>query len=174
MNLGRLLQFGVPPLELALRAIVIYFALLAALRVFGKREVGQFTLFDLVLVLLVANAVQPAITGPDTSLGGGVIIILSLLLANFLVSQLDRVPLLHRIFMLKPTDLVKDGKYLEREMDLEDIDKDEIEMAMREHGIDDIKEVKRAVLEADGSISIIGKDQGPAYRRRRRRYRRRT
>ena len=74
MDLGRLLQFGVPPLELALRAVVIYVVLLAALRIFGKREVGQFTLFDLVLVLLVANAVQPAITGPDSSLGGGIVI----------------------------------------------------------------------------------------------------
>jgi uncharacterized membrane protein YcaP (DUF421 family) len=174
MDLGRLLHFGVPPWELALRAVVIYFVLLAALRLFGKREVGQFTLFDLVLVLLVANAVQPAITGPDSSLAGGVVIIVSLVVANFLVAQLDRIPLLHRFFMLRPTELVRNGAYLTREMELEDIDKDEVEMAIREHGLDDVKQVKRAVLEADGSISIIGKDDSGRYRRRRRRYRRRT
>ena len=174
MDLGRLLHFGVPPLELALRAVVIYFALLLALRLFGKREVGQFTLFDLVLVLLVANAVQPAITGPDASLGGGLVIIASLLVANFLVAQLDRIPVLHRFFMLRPTELVRNGAYLKREMELEDIDADEVEMAIREHGLDDVKQVKRAVLEADGSISIIGKDESGRYRRRRRRYRRRA
>ncbi len=75
-------EFVVPPWELAFRAALIYIALVVALRVFGKREVGQFTLFDLVLVLLVANAVQPAMTGPDTSLGGGLVIIATLLLVN--------------------------------------------------------------------------------------------
>ena len=64
-------ELHVPAWELMVRATVIYLALLVALRLFGKREVGQFTLIDLVLILLVANAVQPAMTGPDVSLTGG-------------------------------------------------------------------------------------------------------
>ena len=169
-----MLQSAVPYGELVLRSVVIYLGLLIGLRIFGKREVGQFTLFDLVLVLLVANAVQPAITGPDTSLLGGLVIIASLLLANFAVSMLDRVPALHALLAGTPTDLVRDGEYLRPEMEEEDVDEDEIQMAMREHGIDELKQVKRAVLEPDGSISIIGTDEqvGPR-RRRRRRYRRR-
>ena len=71
----QLFHFGVPFWQLIVRSAVIYLVLLAALRLFGKREVGQFTLYDLVLILLVANAVQPAMTGPDASLGGGMIII---------------------------------------------------------------------------------------------------
>jgi uncharacterized membrane protein YcaP (DUF421 family) len=165
---------AVPYGELVLRSVAIYFALLIGLRAFGKREVGQFTLFDLVLVLLVANAVQPAITGPDNSLVGGLVIITSLLLANFGVSVLDRVPVLHALFAGTPTDLVRDGEYLRAEMEKEDIGEAEIQMAMREHGIDDLKQVKRAVLETDGSISIIGMDdKAGARRRRRRRFRRR-
>ena len=165
---------AVPYGELVLRSVAIYFALLIGLRAFGKREVGQFTLFDLVLVLLVANAVQPAITGPDNSLVGGLVIIASLLLANFGVSLLDRVPVLHALFAGTPTDLVRDGEYLRAEMEKEDIGEAEIQMAMREHGIDDLKQVKRAVLETDGSISIIGMDdKAGARRRRRRRFRRR-
>src|SRR5438270_6486889 len=62
------LELGVPWWELALRAVVIYLVFFVGLRIFGKREIGQFTVFDLVLVLLVANALQPAMTGPDTSL----------------------------------------------------------------------------------------------------------
>ena len=71
-------------LELVVRAVVVYAALLIALRVFGKREVGQFTLYDLVFVLLVANALQPAMTGPDSSLTGGLVLIAALVLANLL------------------------------------------------------------------------------------------
>ena len=63
-----------------LRAVIIYAGLLLALRLFGKREVGQFTLYDLVFVLLVANALQPAMTGPDTSLAGGAVAASTLLL----------------------------------------------------------------------------------------------
>jgi len=85
-----MLNFGVPPWELVIRAVVIYAALLGALRLFGKREVGQFTLYDLVLVLLVANAVQPAMTGPDSSLAGGLVIIATLILLNFAIGRLDR------------------------------------------------------------------------------------
>jgi uncharacterized membrane protein YcaP (DUF421 family) len=64
---------GVPPLELVIRAALIYVVFFGALRLFGKREIGQFTLFDLALVLIAANALQPAITGPDSSITGGLI-----------------------------------------------------------------------------------------------------
>ncbi|HEV3232600.1 MAG TPA: DUF421 domain-containing protein, partial [Candidatus Dormibacteraeota bacterium] len=83
-----LLTPQVPILELMARSTVIYLALLIGLRWFGRREVGQFTLFDLVLILLVANAVQPAMTGPDASLTGGLVIIVTLLVLNFAVARL--------------------------------------------------------------------------------------
>ena len=152
---------------------MIYVALLAALRLFGKREVGQFTLFDLVLVLLVANAVQPAMTGPDSSLVGGLIIIASLILANFVVGQLDQFEFFHRLFTAPPTVLVQDGKMLARPCRREGVDLEELEMATREHGLERIDQVRLAVLESDGSISIVGADDAaPARRRRpRRRYR---
>src|SRR5438270_9005205 len=99
----QLFHFGVPFWQLIVRSAVIYLALLAALRVFGKREVGQFTLYDLVLILLVANAVQPAMTGPDNSLAGGVIIIAALILLNFVVGRLDRFGLFHRLLEPEPS-----------------------------------------------------------------------
>ena len=153
--------------------MVVYAALLVALRVFGKREVGQFTIFDLVFVLLVANALQPAMTGPDYSLTGGLALIVSLVGANFIVGQLDRVPAIHRLFTPAPSVVIKDGKYLKSTMDREGITEDEIEMAIREHGVEGAKDVKLAVLEADGSISVVSTDAKTPRRRRRVRFIRR-
>ena len=141
-----------------MRGVVIYVALLVALRLFGKREVGQFTLYDLVFILLVANALQPAITGPDTSIGGGLILIIALVLTNYLVGQLDRLPRFHSLFTPAPAVVVKDGKCIPHVMRREGVDQAEIEMAVREHGIMDLKDVKLGVLEPDGTISIVPSD----------------
>ena len=148
-----------------MRGVAIYLALLIALRLFGKREVGQFTLYDLVFILLVANALQPAITGPDNSVVGGLILIVALVLTNYGVGRLADVPQLHGLFSPPPALIVKDGQYLRRTMRREGVLPEEVEMAAREHGIDDIKHVERAVLEEDGSISIVGSGSGPRSKR---------
>jgi uncharacterized membrane protein YcaP (DUF421 family) len=122
---------------------------------FGKREVGQFTLYDLVFILLVANALQPAITGPDTSLGGGFVLIVTLVALNWLVGKLDNLPRFHRLFTPAPAVIMRDGKYLTDVMRREGVDQEEVEMAIREHGIADLKEVQLAVLEPDGTISVV-------------------
>ncbi len=166
------LQLGVPAWQLVVRSVVIYGVLLIGLRVFGKREVGQFTIFDLVLVLLVANAVQPAMTGPDSSVTGGVIIIVSLLLANLGVSRLDRIPFFHNLFTPSPTILIQDGKILTDNVRRENLDQGELEMAAREHGVEKIEQVKLGVLEADGSISIVSNDLETNHRKRRVRFNR--
>jgi uncharacterized membrane protein YcaP (DUF421 family) len=135
--------------------VLTYAALLIALRLFGKREVGQFTLYDLVFVLLVANALQPAMTGPDTSLTGGFVLIIALVGTNYLVGRFDRMPRFHRLFTPPPAIIVRDGQYLQDVMKKEGVDEPEVEMSMREHGITDMKDVQLAVLEPDGTISIV-------------------
>lgn len=167
-----LLKLQEPAWEIALRSVAVYAVLLAGLRIFGKREVGQFTLFDLVLVLLVANAVQPAMTGPDTSLTGGLIIIATLVLVNFGLSRLDRFAKVRRLLQSAPTPLVKNGRRLRQTMDREGVDDDELDTAIRGHGLEDVKQVRLAMLEPDGSISVIGTDQAPTSSRRRRIFRR--
>ena len=138
-----------------MRAFLIYAGLLLALRLFGKREVGQFTLYDLVFILLVANALQPAITGPDSSLLGGFILIVTLVSLNYGVGMLDNLPQFHRLFTPAPAVIVRDGKYLTDVMKREGVDQDEVEMSMREHGVTDMKDVQLAVLEPDGTISVV-------------------
>ena len=156
-------------LELVVRAVVVYVALLIALRLFGKREVGQFTLYDLVFVLLVANALQPAMTGPDSSLSGGLVLIAALVIANFVAGRLDRIDAFHRIFGSTPSVLIRDGKMVPATLEREGITADEVAMAIREHGVGELKDVKLGVLEPDGTISIVPTES--AMRRTRRRVR---
>jgi len=162
----------VPWWELIVRSAVIYFALIVALRLFGKRQIGQFTIFDLVLILLVANAVQPAMTGPDNSLVGGLIIIGSLVAVDGVVGLARaRVPIVNQLLEPRPTVLAEDGKWQTKAMEEQDVTLEDGEMALREHGIGDIKDVELAVLEADGSISVVPKDHSASGRRPRRRFR---
>lgn len=153
---------------LLLRSASIYLVLLLGLRLFGKREVGQFTLFDLVFVLLVANAVQPAMTGPDTSLGGGFVIIATLLLLNFSVSRLRvRFPLVERLLESKSVVVAEDGRWLHDVLRREGITGDECMATLREHGVASVEETTLVVLEADGSLSVVPKDRDVARGRRR-------
>lgn len=165
-----LFTFSIPAWQLVVRSLVIYLVFLTAFRVFGKREVGQFTLYDLVLVLLVANAVQPAMTGPDSSLGGGLIIIGVLVLLNFVLGRLDRYRFFHRMLAPSPRVIIRDGHYLAGPMRREGVDREQADMAIREHGLADVGGVQLGVLESDGTISIVPADARTIRTRRRVRY----
>lgn len=166
---------GTPPLELVIRAAIIYALFFAALRLFGKREVGQFTLFDLALVLLVANALQPAITGSDASIPGGLIVIVTIFSLNRAVAALRvRSSLVRRILEFGPTVIGRDGAWLLPVLVRQGLDLADVDAALREHGLDAVEQMKLATLEADGSISIVATDtaNNAGAKRRRRRYRR--
>lgn len=160
-------ELQVPAWELAVRATGIYLAVLLALRLFGKREVGQFTLIDLVLILLLANAVQPAMTGPDTSLTGGLVIIATLVIVNRAIAfARTRIPFVQRLVESTPTTLARDGAWVPGALDREELSEEDVTMALREHGLTDVSEVKLAVLEGDGMISIVPLDPSRVGHRR--------
>jgi uncharacterized membrane protein YcaP (DUF421 family) len=164
------------PPELVLRSVVVYLVFLAALRLSGKRELGQFTIFDLALVLLASNALQPAITGPDASLPAALIIIATLFTLNRLAAfARNRWPAVRRILDYAPTTVAQDGKWIEAAIEHEGLDPDDLAAAIREYGLESVDEVKLAVLEHDGSISVVPGTGAPVrMRTRRRRYRRRA
>jgi uncharacterized membrane protein YcaP (DUF421 family) len=168
-------QLGVGPIEIVVRTAVVYLIFLLFLRISGKRQLGQFTLFDIALVLLAANALQPAITGPDESLTGGVIIIFTIFALNRLIAEARvRVPLVKRLLEFEPTVIGRNGQWLKDELEKQGIDADDVDAALRAHGLERAEQMTLAVLEEDGSISIVpaeGEDN-PAARRRRRRYKR--
>lgn len=143
-------------LQIALRTGVIYLVVLIGVRLSGKREVGQMTPFDLTLLLLLSNSVQNAMTGPDTSLIGGMVAACTLLLVNYLVADLSGVNHRFRRFIQgEPSLLVHDGKIIESHMAREHVSMDELQRALREHGIATYHDVALAVLEVDGSISCL-------------------
>jgi len=145
---------------IALRTLAVYGAVFIGLRLMGKREIGQMTIFDLVVILLIANAVQNAMVGQDTSLQGGILAAAVLLVVNRLVAFLGlRSGRFGRLIEGTPTVLVQEGQFVEPHLRKEGVDKEELEMAAREHGMDSIKQVKLAVLEVDGSISIVPEGQ---------------
>ncbi len=151
-----MLELAVPAWNIALRTAAIYLVALLGLRLAGKREIGQMTVFDLVVLLLIANAVQNAMVGPDTSLTGGVLAAIVLLVLNSVVARLRlRWPRLRRLVEGTPTLLVLHGEVLGEHLRREGLDRETLDAALREHGVADMADVEIAVLEIDGSISVV-------------------
>lgn len=145
--------------EIVIRTLIIYAVVLLGLRVTGKRQLGQLAPLDLVLLLLISNAVQNAMVGPDTSLLGGVVSAITLLTAHSLFSRLRlRVPAFRRALSGEPTILIRDGQILSDNTKREEITEDELLSALREHGVEHATDVELAELEVDGSISVVPVD----------------
>ncbi|MFI5261370.1 MAG: DUF421 domain-containing protein [Candidatus Limnocylindrales bacterium] len=167
-------QLTVSPLELVLRTLIVYGIFFVLLRLSGKRELGQFTIFDLALVLLAANALQPAMTGPDSTVTGGLIVLITIFaLSGAIAFSRSRVPWVRHLVEFEPTTIGRDGTWLPAVVEEEELDQSDLGAALREHGLEDVRQVKLATLEEDGSISIVAYDgTGNATARRRRRTRR--
>lgn len=142
--------------DVILRTAVVYLFILLALRLAGKREIGQMTIFDLVLLLLLSNAVQNAMVGQNSSLLGGILAAVTLVAFNVLLSRArEHWPRLNRVIEGTPTVLVLHGKVVDANLRRERVDEDLLEQAVREHGVADLSSVDMAVLEVDGSISVV-------------------
>ena len=151
-------RLGAPLWAIAVRSAVVYLVVFGGLRLLGKRELGQMTVFDLVVILLLANAVQNAMVGPDTSLEGGLLAAAVLLALNHALGYLRlRSGWWRRIIEGTPTVLIRDGRYIQPHMRREDLGHEDVEEALREHGLKSVSDVAIAVLEVDGSISIVPK-----------------
>ena len=147
-------------LEIVLRTAMIYVVVLLGVRLSGKREVGQMTPFDLTLLLLISNSVQNAMTGPDNSLFGGIAAALTLLLLNYVIADLSGTNRRFRkLIEGRPSLLIHNGQLILAHMAKEHVSMDELERALREHGINNYRNVALGVLEVDGSISLLKYDE---------------
>lgn len=164
-----------PILDVVVRSVCVYLFMVIAIRLFGKNQLSQLNAGDVVLLLLISNAVQNAMVGENTSLEGGLVAALVLFVANFIVKRLMFSNRKFESFMEEdPVVLIKDGKVDENALNKVKISKDELEEAVREHGVDGIKKVKLSILEVDGNISVISEDEQSKqthYSRIKRKYR---
>ncbi|WP_410211443.1 DUF421 domain-containing protein [Aquirhabdus sp.] len=148
-----------PYLDVALRSLAVYLFMLIAIRLTGKKELSQLNTTDVVLILLISNAVQNAMVGTNTSLSGGLLAAGVLFLANYLLKKvMFKNKKLRNIISEHPEILIHDGIVNTAILDKLGISHDEIKEAMREHGVDKLTDVKLAMLEIDGNISIISGD----------------
>ena len=146
-------------LEILLRTLTVYFVVLVGVRLTGKREVGMMTPFDLTLLLLLSNSVQNAMTGPDNSLIGGIVAALTLLGLNYAIAEGAGMNRKFRKFVQgQPSLLIHDGQAIPAHMAKEHVTMDELMRALREHGVGTVEDVSIAVLEVDGSISVLKYD----------------
>jgi uncharacterized membrane protein YcaP (DUF421 family) len=148
-----------PYLIISAKSIAVYFFIILAIRVFGKKELAQLSVVDLVFILLISNSVQNAMVGRNVSLSGGLVAALSLFIANFMLKLLFRYsPSLSKIIQGDKILLVHNGIVSIKGMNEAMMTIYELERAVREHGVADIKDVNLAILEVDGNVSILTHD----------------
>lgn len=159
VSMWRLAQ---PWWEFVLRALLVYGFLLVTLRLTGKRQVGQLAPFDLVLLLVLSNAVQNSMNAGDNTVGAGFVLVLTLLAVNGFVGWLTwRHKRLETFFEGSPQILVHNGLVDERKLAAERMTRHELMAAVRQAGLTDLADVRVAILETNGRINVIAKS-GPA------------
>jgi uncharacterized membrane protein YcaP (DUF421 family) len=145
--------------EIVVRTAIVYFFLVLVLRVTGKREVGQMSILELIVILVISDAVQNSMVGENTSLWGGLVAVITLFVAdNLLKFAARRSERLQKTLEGEPRLLVRDGRILTKALSEEGVDVDDVRAAARGAGIARLDDVRLAVLETDGSISIIAMD----------------
>jgi len=145
-----------PYLDIIIRCIAVYLFMVLAIRFFGKKELSQLSTTDLVFIILISNSVQNSMVGSNSSLSGGIVAATILFCLNYLMKFLMyRSSSVKNLIEGKPVILIYHGKIDIAHLHQESISMDELEEAIREHGIDSYKSVKLAILEVDGNISVI-------------------
>jgi uncharacterized membrane protein YcaP (DUF421 family) len=155
-------------IRIILSSVAVYLFIILAIRLFGKKELAQLSVYDLVFILLISNAVQNAMVGPDSTLSGGLVAAASLFVVNYFLKQLQfRFPKLGKAIQGEAIMLVFEGKILSSNMKNTGITEDELMEVVREHGVASVSEVDLAVLEVDGNISVLSADTRKKTTRRR-------
>jgi uncharacterized membrane protein YcaP (DUF421 family) len=162
------LEYIFPYVKIVGSSVAVYLFIILAIRLFGKKELSQLSVFDLVFILLISNAVQNAMVLGDETLYGGLAAALSLFTLNFIFKRLQlRFPKFGKLVQGDAIMLVYHGKIIPSHLRMAGISAEEVMQAVREHGVASIAEVDLAVLEVDGNISVLSNDYKKRSHRRR-------
>jgi uncharacterized membrane protein YcaP (DUF421 family) len=140
-------------------SVAVYVFIIIAIRLFGKKELSQLSVIDLVFILLISNSVQNAMVGSNVSLSGGLTAAGALFITNYIFKQfLYRFPKFSKIIQGDAIMLVYNGKLDHKNLEKARITEDELLEAIREHGVPSVEDVNLAILEIDGNISVLSND----------------
>ena len=146
-------------LNIVFSSVAVYLFIVLGIRMFGKKELSQLSIIDLVFILLISNAVQNAMVGTNTSLPGGLVAAGSLFFVNFLLKQASYFfPKFGKVLEGSPILLVYQGRVNQANLRKARFTMDELMEAIREHGVNSVDQVDLAVLEVDGNISVISNE----------------
>lgn len=146
-------------IQIILRSVAVYVFIILAIRLFGKKELAQLSIIDLVFILLISNSVQNAMVGNNTSLQGGIVAAFSLFILNFALKKLSyKNTKFNELLEGKAVMLIYKGEVNDEHLRITGITTNELLAAVREHGVEKIEDVDLAMLEVDGNISVISED----------------
>jgi uncharacterized membrane protein YcaP (DUF421 family) len=152
-------------MEIVVRATIIYFFVYVLLRVMGKRELGELSAFELVLLVMVGDLVQQAVTEEDYSLTGAVLAVSTIafwvVLSSYLTFRFSRA---RSLLEGQAVIVIRDGQVQREVLSAERVSMEELGSAARKQGIEDLRTVKLGVLEADGKFSFLGQGSGGGSR----------
>ncbi len=156
-------------LIIAGKSVTIYIFIIVAIRIFGKKELTQLSVIDLVFILLISNSVQNAMVGNDTTVQGGMVAALGLFITNYIFKIfLRRSSKFSKIVQGEKIVIVVGGKLQEKGLKDSMMSVEEVEMAVREHGVNNITEADLVVLEVDGNVTVLSNDYAHKTVRKRR------
>lgn len=156
-----LFNLAMPWWELVLRAVVVYVALLAMLRLTGKRTIGQFTPFDMVVLVVLGSSVEGSLMGDDVSLPGGLILASTLIGCNWLTGFVAaRSRRTRRVIEGTEVVLARNGQVYDGVLRKQNIDRSDLEEALRDNNLADLSEAQRITLEVDGTITVVPRKRG--------------
>lgn len=154
--------------SIVIRSVIVYLFVILAIRLFGKKELTQLSVVDLVFILLISNSLQAAMIGNDTTLVGGLMAAGSLFIVNWILKNLIyKSKRISETIQGSPVLLVYQGKIFHKHLEKAQISLDELEAAVREHGVKDIDAVDLAILEVDGNISVLSSNFSRKTKKRR-------
>jgi uncharacterized membrane protein YcaP (DUF421 family) len=157
--------------DIVVRTTVVYLFLIGGILLFGKKELAQLSIMDLVFILLISNSVQNAMVGPSNSLAGGLVSAGMLFILNFTLKKVTyKSTKIDHFIEGDPVMLIYQGVVQQSNLEKQGINLDELEAAAREHGVEKLNDVKLAMLENDGNISIVTFDKSTTshYKRKKR------
>lgn len=151
-------NLSLPWWEFVVRGLIIYVFLIFILRATGKRQIGQMSPFDLVLLLVLSNGVQNSMNGGDNSVLAGIILSITLVTANWITGKITfSCKKAERLIEGAPQVLAHNGKLYENTLADAQLTRHELMAAIRSQGYSDLNEVRAVMLENDGTISVIPK-----------------